>query len=293
MKILIHADCEGLCGIRAFVDASGKIVADLAADAKMQQLNEINACIDGLRRAGANEILVWDNCCTSGTPVFNIYDLRPGVYFADSRDPAGPVMHLDAGFDGAILLGATAMNHTPDAFMAHSVNSRIFDSLELNGLPIGDIGLNILTASYFQVPVLLVSGDDKACREAQRFCGGEMETVETKKGLSCLKCMNHSPVDVCRELTRKAEEALRKRDSRKIRSMSGPYRLKVRTTAPHFLAPWIHMGYEPAAENTIVLESDDFLDLRAQLHGWSPGAHGKRFGINSRTTDFFQALNLD
>ena len=72
MKILIHADCEGLCGIRAFVDASGKVVADLAADAKMQQLNEINACIDGLRRAGAYEILVWDNCCTSGTPVFNI-----------------------------------------------------------------------------------------------------------------------------------------------------------------------------------------------------------------------------
>lgn len=187
MKILIHADCEGLCGIRAFVDASGKVVADLAADAKMQQLNEINACIDGLRRAGADEILVWDNCCTSGTPVFNIYDLRPGVYFADSRDPAGPVMHLDAGFDGAILLGATAMNHTPDAFMAHSVNSRIFDSLELNGLPIGDIELNILTASYFQVPVLLVSGDDKACREAQRFCGGEMESVETKKGAFLLE----------------------------------------------------------------------------------------------------------
>lgn len=293
MKILIHADCEGICGIRAFADASGTRTADVTADAKMQQLNEINACIDGLRSAGADEILVWDNCCTSGSPVFNIYDLRPGVFFADSRDPAGPVMHLDAGFDGAVLLGASARNHTEHAFMAHSVNSRIFDSLELNGTPVGDIGLNILTASYFRVPVLLVSGDDKACREASDFCGGEMETVETKKGLSCLKCMNHSPADVCRELTRKAEESLRKREVRSIRQMKGPYRLKVRVTAPHFLEPWIHMGYEPAAENTIFLESDDFLDLCAQLRGWSPGAHAKRFGVTSRTTDFFQALTLD
>ena len=40
---------------------------------------------------------------------------------------------------------------------------------KLNGKEIGEMGLREYLTGHFDIPVLLVSGDDYACREAKEF----------------------------------------------------------------------------------------------------------------------------
>jgi len=39
-------------------------------------------------------------------------------------------------------------------------------------------------------------------------------------------------------------------------------------------------GAERLDSVTVLLRSDNFLDLWAQRNGWAPGTHNKKFGIN-------------
>lgn len=294
MKVMIFADYPGTCGVRCIAQGSGSETIEVSRSMKNQQLNEINACIDGLHDAGVDEILVWDNDPRSPdeNPV-NVYNIRPGVCLANSRDYAAPVARLDASFDAAIHLGAWSMNHTPGGFMAQTLDGKIFDTIKINGEYIGDIGINILRNAYFSVPTILVSGDDKACLEAVRFNGTPLETVVTKKGLSRHKSLNHSPADVCAQLRKKAADAIRNLSAFQVKKIAPPYTAEIRTISQNFIMGWVMGGNKQLNDQTVEIHSDDLLDLIAQLKEWRPGAHAKRFGFTPETNDFFTPATLD
>jgi D-amino peptidase len=48
----------------------------------------------------------------------------------------------------------------------------------------GELAQNALIAGHYNVPFIMVTGDDATCREARRFFGYDLVTVSTKKGLS-------------------------------------------------------------------------------------------------------------
>lgn len=86
---------------------------------------------------------------------------------------------LDETFEAAMLIGYHAMAGTGQAVLAHSFIDAI-TSLKLNGTPVGEITLNQLWAAHHGVPVVLVSGDQQACKEASGLVG-PIQTVETKR----------------------------------------------------------------------------------------------------------------
>jgi len=53
-----------------------------------------------------------------------------------------------------------------------------------NGVESGELAQNAIIAGYYGVPVIMVSGDVAACREAVKFFGDKIVTVPVKKGLS-------------------------------------------------------------------------------------------------------------
>ena len=295
MKVMIYADYYGTCGVRGFLQGPGSQFIEVSRSAKHQQLKEINACIEGLIAGGADEILVWDN--DPGNPdqsPLNVYSLSgKNTLLATSRDWAGPVARVDASFDAAIHLGAYAMNHTRGAFMAHTMNAQSCDWIKFNGTFIGDLGLNILRNNYFNVPTILVSGDDKACEEAVKFNGLPLETVVTKKGLSRHKSMNYSAVEVCASLREKSEKALRNLAEFKVKTLQGPYEIQVKMLSQNYAGAFMQAGLEMPDDTTGIMRSDDLLDVIAQLHSWAPGVHAKRFGLTPETDDFFAMASLD
>ncbi len=162
MKIFIFADMEGCSGIsngefigggrQKFIDLGCKFMAD-----------DINACIAGCVEAGATEIIVRDGHST-GVNV-NPEDIDSRADLIQGATPGVRFPDID-GSAGIILLGYHAMAGASNALLDHTFSSREIQNLYLNGKKVGEIGIDAAIAAEHNVPVLLVTGDEKACQEA-------------------------------------------------------------------------------------------------------------------------------
>jgi D-amino peptidase len=182
MKIYIFADLEGISGIsgKAYISKSFDR-PDLIALGREYMGGDINACITGCIRAGADKIIVKD--CHGGG--FNVTrkQIDSRADFIDGTTPRERYADI-AGSDGLILLGYHAMAGTFGAILEHTYNSSAVQNIWLNGRKVGETGIDAAIAAEYGVPVIMVSGDDKLCIEAADWIPGVV-TCEVKKGFSC------------------------------------------------------------------------------------------------------------
>jgi D-amino peptidase len=108
---------------------------------------------------------------------------------------------IDRGIDAVCFIGYHGMAGCADAAIAHIFHGRVAE-LKFNGLRVGEIGLNALLAGYFKVPVVMISGDDTACREARELIPGiEAAVVKESIGAYAGICLHPSR---CRQLIHEA-----------------------------------------------------------------------------------------
>ena len=167
MKIYIVTDNEGLSGVSSssyISEEKGR--PDLIAESRKLLAAEINACVEGCVRGGATEIVVRDGHGGGQNVTRAMIDGRadliggqtPGVLLADLDDSAG-----------LILLGYHAMAGTAGAVCEHTMSSKTWQNVWINGRKTGEIGICAYVAGEHGVPVIMVSGDDKACAEASEW----------------------------------------------------------------------------------------------------------------------------
>ena len=268
MKAFIMTDLEGVSGINGCAaDSVGNRIANKET-ANHLLVEEVNAVVAGLVDVGAEEITVVDGheCLHQNARLY-----VSGGGFA-------PVSIIDSSYDAALHIGAHAMMGVADGFMNHTFNSHAVGIMKLNGEPVGEIAIEALICAYFGVPTVLVSGDRAACREAKEFLP-EVETVETKTGISRYAVLNRNPLAVREELRERAREALLRKDDFPIRRIEPPYSLEIRLMCLNQADSYEMRGAKRLDHQTVLLESDDFMDLWAQRNGWAPGVHNARFGI--------------
>ena len=207
--------------------------------------------------------------------------LHPAASLYMSGDPNAitPIRELDASFDAGVMIGMHAMIGAERGYMDHSFNSTYVAEMRVNDDPIGEVGIEALLCGYFGVPVILVSGDRTVCRETKALLGN-VETVETKTAFSRYAAINRNPTVVRDELRETAERALRNRESFAVKRLPPPYTLQIETTTPNSADLYERRGAKRLGHRTILLESDDFVDLWAQRQGWAPGVHNARFGVH-------------
>ena len=155
--------------------------------------------------AGAESVTVVDG--HGGSNSIDIFKLHPAaelLQYGGTFFSAFP----DGKYDAAIQIGAHAMQNS-NGYMCHSFNSHGISEIRFNGNPIGEIGIEFLLCAWFGIPMVLVSGDEKACEEARNFCGGKVETVATKMAHSRYSVRNYSPTKVYDELREKSCRALK------------------------------------------------------------------------------------
>ena len=207
MKIYIVTDNEGLSGVSSssyISEEKGR--PDLIAESRKLLAAEINACVEGCVRGGATEIVVRDGHGGGQNVTRAMIDGRadliggqtPGVLLADLEGSAG-----------LILLGYHAMAGTPGAVCEHTMSSKTWQNVWINGRKTGEIGICAYVAGEHGVPVIMVSGDDKACAEAAEWLP-EAVTCQVKKGYSCDGARIPAPEKALSLITAKAEEAVRK-----------------------------------------------------------------------------------
>ena len=276
MKIFIITDLEGVSGVngRKADEVGNKIIN---TDVSCRLLTEeVNAVVEGLVEAGADEIHVWDG--HGGSNSIQIENLHPAADLFISGGDLAPVIYIDSSYDVALQIGAHAMMGTINGVMHHTFNSHGVVNMWLNGKLIGEIGITGLQCAYFGVPTILASGDLAACREARKFFA-EIETVETKVGISRYTVCNYNPVKVRQKLKEGAKKALLKKSVFPVKALNGPYELRVQLMCPNMADNYEKAGAERLDQSTILLKSDDFLDLWAQRNGWGPRVHNRKFNI--------------
>jgi len=188
MNIYIMADLEGISGIYC----REQVTPDQRRfdEARRFLTREINICAEACKAAGVEKIYVRDGHGGSYTLLWD--QLSPAVDVAicgitgDER-----YMGLE-DCDAVILLGYHAMAGTGRALLEHTMSSASVQNYWLNGVRIGEVGLDAAILTDYQKPVIMVSGDDAVCREAKQFLP-KVVTAEVKKSAACFGAALLSP----------------------------------------------------------------------------------------------------
>jgi D-amino peptidase len=206
MKILIAADMEGITGVtnRDQVDPSH------AEYPRFRRLmtGDVNAAVHGISAAGVDEILVTDGHNTGTNLLLEELDPLAHLICGD-YSPLAMVQGIDQGVDGVIFVGYHARAGSQNAILDHTWSSRRVANLWLNDLLVGEYGLNGAVAGHFNVPVLMLTGDQTACAQASELLG-RIETVVVKTALSRMaaECL---PSQITEELIQQAANRAVKR----------------------------------------------------------------------------------
>src|SRR5438445_36899 len=157
---------------------------------------EINAAIRGAKAGGATEIVVMD-CHGAGDGYswnsLIAEDLDPDCEFVVQDQWTGYTAFLESGCDAALFVGMHAMAGTADGVLNHTVSGRDWQNLWFNDTLVGETGINAALCGTWGCPVLLVTGDEAACREAKALLGEGLTTVSVKEGLSALSARMLAP----------------------------------------------------------------------------------------------------
>lgn len=206
MKIYISADIEGVSGV-----VSGAETEPLTpewARGRALMMGEVNAAVEGAVAAGAREILVNDAHWTKKN--LRIEDLHPAAsLLSGDVKPYSMMAGIERGFDGVFFIGYHARAGSAAASIDHTYfGPQIVQGVWLNGIEVGESGLNGVLAGYFGVPVALVTGDQTACAQAREFFGEHLETVVVKRALTRVAALNLPPARVHQMIREGAQRTL-------------------------------------------------------------------------------------
>lgn len=203
MKVYMSVDLEGITG----VVGSYQVLQSTGALPEVRELltGDVNAAIAGAREAGATTI--WVNENHSGRDLLlEKVDPVADVIIGKPK-PLQTLDGLDSSFDCVFLIGIHGQAGTASAVLDHTWSVKCIQTLRVNGIAIGEIGLNALLAGHFGVPIALVTGDAQTVREARDLLG-DVEGAVVKEGVGryAARCPHPS----------KAREAIRQGAARAL-----------------------------------------------------------------------------
>ena len=164
------------------------------------------------------------------------------------------------GFDTMMLSGIHAKPGTKDAVMAHSWIPKALYDFRVNGVSMGEIGVNALVAGHWGIPVSLVSGDQATCDEARALLG-EVETVAVKRGTGGFAAYCPHPEVVRQELKEAARRALKGHSRFAPYALEKPLRMEF-DFVTHHQAVMVALipGAEMVSSRTVAFTAKDFIE---------------------------------
>ena len=231
MKVYVVCDIEGVAGVVDFklqCTTEGRYYDQAVRMATL----ELNALVEGVLEGGATEVYAWPGHgpFPGGIDVELLHPECRLVMHAGDAGPAG----YDESFDAMFLCGLHAMAGADGGVLSHSFTP-LNENLWLNGLRMGEIGLNMASFGDRGIPTVFVSSDEAAVREAQalvpRIEGAVvklgLDEKEKLGALSVRKAVSLSP-EKAREVIRKAaRRAMAKIGDLEPFKLEPPYTMRV------------------------------------------------------------------
>jgi D-amino peptidase len=178
VKILISADMEGITGVTAPED----VHPGTPAHERFRRLfmHDVNAAVAGAFDGGATEVLINEGHNRMRNLLIEDLDDRAQL-ISGGHKPLIMMEGVDRGIDLAFFIGY----HAPfgeKGVLSHMFLGKGVFEIRLNGKTCSEGRMNALLAGTFGVPVALVTGDDVACADAERYIPG-VRAVAVKEAI--------------------------------------------------------------------------------------------------------------
>jgi len=114
---------------------------------------------------------------------------------------------IDENTAGVIFLGFHAKEGTPQANTPHTLLGK-FDVI-INGIYVSEVLFSAALAGEFNVPVILVTGDQHVIQEAKKYLG-HIETVLTKESFASYSAQSPHPKVIRQQIKEKSKRAVQR-----------------------------------------------------------------------------------
>jgi D-amino peptidase len=177
MNILIITDLEGISGID-----SVEMVSDVGTPkhrfACERLMLDLNAAVEGAIDGGADNVYVVDGHGGGGNFISEMLHPKAIQLKSALRNEKMKNNKINA----IMVIGAHAMAGTINGFYDHTQDSRAWYNYTVNGRKCGELAQTAIFAGAFDIPLIMVSGDEAACVEAKAFVSG-VECALVKYGI--------------------------------------------------------------------------------------------------------------
>ena len=214
MKLFMHWDMEGASGILRR-GQTWYWEEDVAPEVKEEGLElltaEGNSAAAAALEAGADEVIVCDTHTGGGNILLDKVLRDPRItWLGRSRGEENGrerwMPGLNEAVDGLMLPGHHAKAGAPNAFLPHTQNLE-WEDFRINGMSVGEMGIETCFAGHWDIPVVLVQGDAACCREAEAQFPGVV-TAEVKQAVDHDTCTGLCPESGQRLTAEKVKEAV-------------------------------------------------------------------------------------
>jgi D-amino peptidase len=168
LKVYISADMEGVVGV-VTQEQLGPTGFEYNRFREFMTA-EVNTAVEAALAAGATEIVVSDSHGNGQNLL--IEHLHRNVTLVRSWPrPLGMMQGIDDTFAAAIFIGYHTSTTNTQGVRAHTISSARLTDVRLNGVSMSEAGINAAIAGHFNVPVIMISGDDAIISEARAMLG--------------------------------------------------------------------------------------------------------------------------
>jgi len=224
MKIYISVDAEGVAE-----DVTGDQLTPAGFEYQRFRefmTQEATVAIEAAFAGGASEVVLSDSHGNAENLL--IEKLPKNVLLVRGFPrPLEMMQGIDETFDGVIFIGYHASTTNTEGVRAHTFSSARLADVRLNNVSMSEGSFNAAVAGHFNVPVIMVSGDDAAVKEVTAEVGDiEGAVVKWNYGFHSAKTMMpEAAYDLIRE---KVKTAMGRIKSFKPYKVKTPVQLDVR-----------------------------------------------------------------
>lgn len=205
MKIFISSDMEGSTG----VVSAAQVTAGRPeyAFGRARQLGDVRAAARGALDGGAERVIVCDAHCSMTN--IDVSEFGGSVLVASGSPKTLGMVECAEGCGAAFFVGYHAMAGAEKAVLDHSYDPHTIYGITVNGMKMGETGVNALLCGALGVPVAFASGDDALCAETRSLLGPSVRLCAVKEGLGRGAALCRTPEETELEIYEAAKDAAR------------------------------------------------------------------------------------
>jgi D-amino peptidase len=216
LKIFILWDMEGTSGLfdkqRTWYWDEG-IPKEMGVEGCELLTADVNAAANAAFEAGVDTLIICDTHHGGNNIIVEKLISDPRIKFLPrsvgmENGKWRWMPYLDESVDGFMVMAHHAKAGTEKAYLPHTQNLG-WEDFRINGQSVGEMGIESCYAGHWNIPVIMMSGDAAACREAEQQFPGII-SAEVKKAESFDRATGLEP-EAARELVAvKVKEAINK-----------------------------------------------------------------------------------